>query len=121
MLIYGHRGASTEAPENTPRAFARAIELGSDGIEFDLQATADRVPVVLHDRDVRRTTNGQGAVDRLTLSELRALDAGDGERVPTFDEVLELVGDRLHLDLEIKQGGIEAEVLSVLERHPMTR
>lgn len=121
MLIYGHRGASASEPENTLRAFSRAIEMGAEGLEFDVQVTADRVPVVLHDRELDRTTNGSGAVDRVTLEGLQYLDAGAGERIPTLDDVLDLVGDRVHLDIEIKQGGIEREVLETLARHPRTR
>lgn len=121
MLIYGHRGASAIEPENTLRAFRRALEMGVEGLEFDIQVTADRVPVILHDRELGRTTNGSGAVDRLTFTELRRLDAGQGECVPTLEEALDLVGDRVHLDIEIKQGGIEHEVLDVLARHQDAR
>jgi glycerophosphoryl diester phosphodiesterase len=121
MLIYAHRGASATEPENTLRAFRRALELGVDGIELDLHATADNIPVVIHDRSVSRTTNGSGNVDDLTLEELTELDAGHGERVPTLREVLDLVGGRAHLDLEIKQAGIEREVLATLARCPDVR
>ncbi len=121
MKIYGHRGASSTEPENTLRAFRRAIELGVDGIEFDVQCTSDRVPVVLHDRDLARTTNGSGAIDAIPFSQLRQYDAGKGEVVPTLEEVLTLVGDKIHLDIEIKQGGIESEVLSVLAAYPDAR
>lgn len=116
MQIYAHRGASKLEPENTLRAFQRAVELGVAGIELDVQATADRVPVVIHDRDLSRTTDGSGHVDELTLAELQTLDAGKGERVPTLHEVLDLVGDRVHLDIEIKQAGIEREVVATLNR-----
>jgi glycerophosphoryl diester phosphodiesterase len=121
MRIYAHRGASAAEPENTLRAFRRALEIGADGIELDIHATADRVPVVIHDRNLARTTNGQGNVDELPLTTVAQLDAGRGERVPTFDEVLDLVGDRVHLDVEVKQRGIEQEVLATLARHPVAR
>jgi glycerophosphoryl diester phosphodiesterase len=121
MRIYAHRGASATEPENTVCAFRRAIEVGSGGIELDLHATADRIPVVIHDRDVARTTNGAGNVDELTYAELRCLDAGCGQSVPTLEVVLDLAGDRVHLDLEVKQGGIEREVLDALARHPHVR
>lgn len=121
MLIYGHRGASDVEPENTIRAFMRAIEVGADGLEFDVQLSADGVPVLIHDRDVSRTTNGHGNVDELPLAELKQLDAGKGERIPTFAEALDAIGDRVHLDIEVKQGGIEREVLDVLRAHPETR
>jgi glycerophosphoryl diester phosphodiesterase len=83
--------------------------------------TSDRVPVVLHDRDLKRTTNRTGPVDRLSLDELRTVDAGKGERIPTLVDILELVGDRAHFDIEIKQGGIEREVLDVLSEFPQSR
>lgn len=121
MLIYAHRGASKAEPENTLRAFRRALAVGAHGIELDLHATADGIPVVIHDRDVSRTTNGSGAVDTMRYADLATLDAGQGERVPTLDEVLALAGDRVHFDLEIKQPGIEREVLAVLDRFPDSR
>ncbi len=94
--IWAHRGASDRAPENTLPAFARAIELGAAGIELDVQRTADGHLVVCHDETVDRTSDGQGAIARLTLEELRRLDfsAGmpgfSGVRVPLLAEVFEL-------------------------------
>ncbi len=120
-LIYAHRGASGTHPENTLRAFREALVPGVAGIELDLHATADGVPVVIHDRDLTRTTNGTGYVDQLSLERLQALDAGAGERVPTLAETLELVGDTVHLDLEIKGHGIAPQVLGVLAAYPAAR
>lgn len=121
MLIYAHRGASAEYPENTLAAFERALRLGVDGIELDLRASADGVPVVIHDRDLGRTTDGAGNVDDFALAELRALDAGRGERIPTLLEVLDLVDGAVTLDLEIKERGIERAVLDVLATYPGSR
>ena len=118
MLIYAHRGASAIHPENTLRAFRHALALGVDGIEFDVHATADGIPVVIHDRDVERTTDGVGYVDEMPLARLQFFDAGDGERVPTLASVLALVGDAAHLDIEIKGAGIECAVLEVLAEYP---
>jgi len=118
MRIYAHRGSSGVLPENSLAAFEQAIADGADGVEFDLRATADGVPVVLHDRELDRTTTGTGPVDAVSLAELRRLDAGDGRPVPTLAEVLALLGGRLALDLEIKQPGIEAAILAELGRHP---
>lgn len=119
--VYAHRGDSAAYPENTLLAFRRAIGSGAYGIELDLHATADGTVVVIHDRSLERTTTGRGYVDEQPLSVVRAVDAGAGERVPTFAEVLGLVGDQMHLDLEVKQPGIEAAVLSVLAAHPAAR
>jgi glycerophosphoryl diester phosphodiesterase len=118
MLIYAHRGASVDHPENTLRAFRHALALGVDGIELDVHATADGIPVVIHDRDIRRTTTGVGYVDELPLARLETFDAGAGERVPTLAEVLALVGDAARLDVEIKGLGSERAVLEVLAKYP---
>jgi glycerophosphoryl diester phosphodiesterase len=121
VRVYGHRGAPATHPENTLGSFAAAIESGADGLELDVQASADDVPVVLHDRDLERTTNGAGPVDRTAFAAVRTLDAGNGERIPTLAKVLELAGDRAYFDIELKQAGIEAAVLAELERHPRAR
>jgi glycerophosphoryl diester phosphodiesterase len=120
-LIYAHRGISAMHPENTLRAFRRALAIGVDGIELDVHPTADGIPVVIHDRDVGRTTNGGGYVDQTPLVQLKTFDAGDGERVPTLAEVLALVGDAAHLDIEIKGSDVERAVLDVLAQHPTVR
>jgi glycerophosphoryl diester phosphodiesterase len=121
MLIYAHRGASAIHPENTLRAFRHALAIGVDGIELDVHATADGIPVVIHDRGVERTTDGAGYVDEMPLSRLATFDAGDGQRVPTLAEVLALVGEAAHLDIEIKGAEIERAVLEVLAAYPTVR
>jgi glycerophosphoryl diester phosphodiesterase len=121
MQIYGHRGESASAPENTLRAFDLALQAGVDGIELDVQATADGVPVIMHDRDLSRTTNGSGRVEEVTFAQIRRLDAGSGEKVPTLDEALAMIGDRAHVDIEFKQAGIEREVLDQLRKHPSVK
>ncbi len=119
--VYAHRGDSQAYPENTLLAFRKALESGAYGIELDLHSTSDGTVVVIHDRSLERTTTGRGYVDEQPLAVIREFDAGSGERVPTFAEVLDLVGDRMHFDLEVKQPGIESEVLDVLARYPATR
>jgi glycerophosphoryl diester phosphodiesterase len=119
--IYAHRGSSAIHPENTLRAFRHALAIGVDGIELDVHATADGTPVVIHDRDVGRTTDGAGFVDQIPLAQLETFDAGHGERVPTLAEILELVGAAAHLDIEIKGTRIEHAVLDVLAEYPAVR
>src|SRR5437667_11152942 len=75
-LLFGHRGASGEAPENTFAAFELALKQGADGIEFDVHLSSDGVPVVIHDARLERTTNGTGLVGAPSLPALRRLDAG---------------------------------------------
>ncbi|MFP4031529.1 MAG: glycerophosphodiester phosphodiesterase [Desulfococcaceae bacterium] len=108
-LVVAHRGFRTRAPENTLAAFEAAATAGAAMIEFDVGLTRDGVPVVIHDAEVDRTTDGVGRVDDLTLAEIQALDAGGwfhprfaGERVPTLAQVLDRMGGRVALNIEIK-------------------
>jgi glycerophosphoryl diester phosphodiesterase len=96
-------------------AFRRALELGVEGIELDVHLTADGHPVVIHDETVDRTTNGSGAVAEMTLEELQQLDAGRGEKIPTLGDVLDLVGEAMHVDIEIKANPAGKAVLKELE------
>ncbi|MFF4357372.1 glycerophosphodiester phosphodiesterase [Streptomyces sp. NPDC001604] len=100
FLTIGHRGVMGTEPENTLRSFVAAQHAGLDVIELDLHLSKDGALVVMHDTDVDRTTDGTGPIAEKTLAELRALDAGRGERVPVFEEVLEAV--RAPLQAEIK-------------------
>ena len=90
ILRAAHRGASAQFPENTILAFRRAIEQGVDFLEVDVHRTSDNELVIIHDPTLERTTNGKGNVHDHSLHEIRQLDAGQGEKVPTFEEVLEL-------------------------------
>jgi glycerophosphoryl diester phosphodiesterase len=105
-LIVAHRGASTEFPENTTEAFESAVEAGADVIELDVRLSRDGIPVVMHDADVSRSTDGRGFVHQMTLRELKSLDAAPGRaaraEVPTLREVLALASGRVGVDLEIK-------------------
>ena len=113
-LIIGHRGASADAPENSLAAFALALEQGADGIEFDVQLSADGHPMVMHDWTVDRTTNGHGSVSRLTLRELQSLDAGDGRPVPTLGDVLKMFGPKLLYNIELKEIGLRDHDLGAI-------
>lgn len=113
LLVISHAACGGHAPANTLAGISKAIELGSDAIEIDVQASADGVPVLMHDLTVDRTTNGSGEVAKLTLAELRALDAG-GEPPPTLAEVLDLTRGNVLLVMEIKAPGIEGLVAKVV-------
>lgn len=109
MRVIGHRGARFEAPENTVPGFRYALGLGLDGFEFDIHLTRDEELVVIHDATLDRTTNGTGSVADLALSEIQALDARatfpdwpEPCRVPTYAEVLEVIGHVPWLETEIK-------------------
>ncbi|MBW3709091.1 MULTISPECIES: glycerophosphodiester phosphodiesterase [Streptomyces] len=87
-------------PENTLRSFVRAEASGMDAIELDLHLSKDGALVVMHDVDVDRTTDGTGPIAARTLAELRELDAGRGERIPVFEEVLEAVSSPLQAEIK---------------------
>ena len=115
-VVTAHAACKGHAPENTLAGLRRALELGADAIEVDVRCTRDGVPVLLHDATVDRTTDGSGEVAELSLRQLRRLDAGDGERVPTLREVLDLVRGQALLVLEVKATNIEHAVLDVVRR-----
>ncbi|MEU5895178.1 MULTISPECIES: glycerophosphodiester phosphodiesterase family protein [Streptomyces] len=100
FLTIGHRGVMGVEPENTLRSFVAAQAAGLDLIELDLHLSKDGALVVMHDADVARTTDGKGPIAEKTLAELRELDAGRGERIPVFEEVLDAV--KAPLQAEIK-------------------
>ena len=105
-LIIAHRGASADAPENTVVAFALASEQGAHGVELDVRLSADGNVVIMHDSTVDRTTDGSGAVAALTADELRALDAGQGQPVPTLDQVFEAFGPSMLYNIELKNSAL---------------
>ncbi|MCE2447759.1 MAG: hypothetical protein J4F35_05025 [Candidatus Latescibacteria bacterium] len=112
VVNVAHRGASGNYPENTLIAFQKALEIGVDEIELDIYMTKDDHLIVMHDSTVDRTTDGTGAIAKLTLAEIKALDAGSvfgeqfrGERVPTWEEALDLVQGKVRLNVHLKEGG----------------
>jgi glycerophosphoryl diester phosphodiesterase len=120
-LVIAHRGASGDRPENTRSAYALAVTQGADMIEIDLHRTRDGAIVVAHDSDLAGL-GGRGEIADATLAEVRALDAGGGERVPTLDEALDEFGPQVPFNLELKRGvageypGLERTVLEAVER-----
>ncbi|MBO8184290.1 glycerophosphodiester phosphodiesterase [Streptomyces spirodelae] len=114
LLTVGHRGVMGVEPENTLRSFVRAEREGLDVLELDLHLSKDGELVVMHDADVARTTDGSGPIGDLTLAELRELDAGQGERVPVFEEVVDAV--RSPLQAEIKDRAAARVLAEAIQR-----
>jgi glycerophosphoryl diester phosphodiesterase len=107
----GHRGAAGHAPENTLAAIDAGIACGVDFVEIDLRRTADGELVALHDATVNRTTDGTGRIDRLSLRDIKKLDAGNAQQIPTLQEVIEAAGGRAGLLLELKVKGIARQTV----------
>lgn len=127
-LAFAHRGASAYAPENTLPAFELAAGMGADGIEFDVQITADRKLIIHHDLALGRTENATGKLRDWRFADLRALDVGAwfdirfaGTPMPTPEEVVEAVGSRLLLNFELVSGtlrleGVESLAVELFQR-----
>ncbi len=125
-LIIAHRGASAHAPENTLAAFELAMQQGADAIELDAKLSADGHVVVIHDARVDRTTDGHGRVKDLPLAALRELDAGEGQRIPTLEEVFESVGQRLLINVELTnyttpRDALVERVTALISRHGLQK
>ncbi|HUQ18125.1 MAG TPA: glycerophosphodiester phosphodiesterase [Gemmatimonadaceae bacterium] len=129
--VVAHRGNRAHAPENTLEAFAQAVAIGADALEFDIRVTAEGIPVVMHDPDVRRTTDGSGEVARMSFAQIQSLDAGarftkdngttfpyrgKGHRVPSFDEVLDAF-PAIPMIIEIKTTSAAQAVRRAIEAH----
>jgi glycerophosphoryl diester phosphodiesterase len=119
--VIAHRGASAYRPENTLPAYALAVEQAADMIEIDLHVSADGAVVVAHD-ELLGALGGRGEIADASLAELQALDAGQGERIPTLDEVLDRFGSQIPFNLELKRGvhaeyrDLEAKALEAVVR-----
>ncbi|MDF9839407.1 glycerophosphoryl diester phosphodiesterase [Paenibacillus sp. PastF-1] len=129
VLTIAHRGASGYAPENTIPAIELAIEMQADYIELDIHLTKDKIPVVIHDETVNRTTGSRGYVKNMTLEQIKQLDAGSwfneaypmfareqyaGITIPTLDEVFETFGDKTRYMIEIKEPGVNSQIEALL-------
>ena len=132
VQVIAHRGAAAVRPENTMIAFKKAMELGADAIETDVQLTKDGHLVLIHDESLDRTTNGKGWVKEYTLQELKKLDAGSWfssrystEKIPTVDELFTLIhSSPMWVNIEIKDGfflypGIEERLIQKIKEYQM--
>jgi len=114
MLHIGHRGARAYAPENTIASFKKALEIGVDAVELDIRKTRDHQLVVIHDEDVKRTTDGEGLVRELTLKQIKGFSVEGGEKVPTLEEALGFLDKKVKVFVELKEEGTEEQVLDVV-------
>lgn len=119
VKIIAHRGASRYTPENTIAAFNKAIDLKADAIELDVRLSKDGVPVIIHDKNINRTSNGKGTVSDMTVKEMKKYSFGVNfhpsfvdETIPTYEEFLQLVTDHpITIHLEIKSDPNKQNIL----------
>jgi len=115
ILIIGHKGASSIAPENTLKAFQKAIELKADYVEFDIHITKDGKIIIIHDSDTFNATGVKGLIKDMTLGQIKSLDAGEGEKIPTLREVISTVRKKIGLQIEIKSTNLLDKLIHILK------
>jgi glycerophosphoryl diester phosphodiesterase len=117
MLKIAHRGAKGYEPENTLKAFQKALDLNADGIELDVHLSADGHIIVIHDETIDRTTNGKGFVNTLSLTELKSFLIDDQYEIPTLNEVFDLTDKKCLINIELKGVGTSNKVVSLIEEY----
>ena len=117
ILVFGHAGGKATGPENTLKAFKKAIKLKADYIELDLRMSKDSEIVIFHDPDTLGITGVSGLVKDKTLKELKTLNVGEGEKMPSFQEVIELANYKIDLLLHIAATHMEDQIISLLKEY----
>ena len=115
ILIIGHRGASAIAPPNTLKAFEMAIELKADYAEFDIHITKDGEIVIIHDSDTFDVTGVKRIIKDMTLDQVKCLNAGEGEKIPTLQELISIARGKLGLQIEIKSTNLLDKLIKILK------
>ena len=121
MLRIGHRGARAYEPENTLRSFRKALEIGANAVELDVRKTRDNHLIVIHDADVKRTTDGTGLVADLTLEQVKELSTEKGEKIPTLEEALDFLSNKAKILIELKEQGLEEKVLAAVQSRKLEK
>ncbi len=117
FMIIAHRGASALEPENTIAAFRKAVDLGADAFELDVRKTSDGKLIVLHDDNLKRVANIDKKVSELTYNDIRSIKVFGKEPIPTLEEVLEIFANRIPIFIELKDEGIEEEVVRLIQAY----
>lgn len=117
IIKIGHRGAMGDEPENTLRSFQRAIEMGVDMVELDVHLCKSGELVVIHDESVDRTTNGKGLVSEKTLAELKTLETGKGQSIPTLEEIFNFTNGRVAINIELKGPSTAIPVADFIDKY----
>ena len=118
-LVFAHRGTSSIALENSPSSFKKAIEIKADYIETDIRKTKDEKIIIMHDKDIKRTTNGKGKISNMKLAEIKRFKLKNGEEILTLEELIDMVKNKIKLNIEIKytqDASTAKKVVSLLRR-----
>jgi glycerophosphoryl diester phosphodiesterase len=117
MLKIAHRGAKGYEPENTLKAFQKALDLNADGIELDIHLSADGHLIVIHDETIDKMTNGKGFVNTLSLPELKSFLIADQYEIPTLNEVFDLVNKNCLINIELKDAETAAKTATLINEY----
>ncbi|GAB6135918.1 glycerophosphodiester phosphodiesterase family protein [Thermococcus prieurii] len=117
VIVLGHRGCMGKLPENSLLAFKKAVEAGADGVELDVWLTKDSKVIVMHDETIDRTSDMSGRQKDMTLEELKRADIGLGERIPTLEEVFEVLPRDALINVELKDGDAVKEVAKIVKEN----
>ena len=121
ILKIGHRGAKGHEPENTLLSFQKALDMQVDGIELDVHLSADGELIVVHDEKLDRTTNGKGAVNTFSLLELKTFRINEEHKIPSLNEVFDLVDRQCFINVELKGNGTAKPVVNLIEQYISTK
>ena len=115
-MIIAHRGASSIAPPNTLKSFQKAIELNADYIEFDIHESLDGEIVIIHDAYINDLSGDKKLIIDMELKELKALDVGEGENIPTLSELIKIAKGKIGLQCEVKVPGLSKDLVKLLDQ-----
>ncbi len=121
VLKIAHRGGSKYAPENSLEAFKDAIKSKVDGVELDVHLTKDGKVIVMHDENVKRTTDGYGLIKDLTMKQIRMFHRPNGEPVPTLQDVIDIIKGKCFCIIEIKDEGMEKKVIAIIKKNKIAK
>ncbi|NVM34106.1 MAG: glycerophosphodiester phosphodiesterase, partial [Candidatus Lokiarchaeota archaeon] len=119
ILVIGHTGAKSMTPENSLKSFQKAIELKADFIEFDLRLSKDGEFIIMHDENLLDITGHNALVYEMTLRELKQLDIGEGEKIPTLTELIKITKGKIKLLTDIKVWGFTQDLVNILRKNDL--
>jgi len=119
ILIIAHRGASSVAPPNTLKSFQKAIELKADYIEFDVHQSRDGEIVIIHDAYINDLNGQRKFIKEMKLKDLRTIDVGDGEKIPTLKELIKIAKGNIGLQCEVKAPNFSRELVKILTQEDL--
>lgn len=117
IVKIGHRGVRGYAPENTLCSFKKALDFDIDMVELDVAVCRTGEVMTMHDYRIDSTTNGKGYIQEKTFQELRLLDAGGGEKIPTLQEVLDVIDKKIQVNIELKGEGAAKPVYDIIDTY----